>query len=154
MAAHTWTDANGWFEFNDLPALSYDFWVDVPSVTNLQAPSVTVSTAFPVWDSLQLCLTTTHLVITNNTTGVQEMDEDQKISIYPNPAGSLVTVDWTNTNTSVLLVRILDQMGREVAHQPGSNLSSCQFDLSRLPHGHYVVQLISEQGLINRPLVH
>jgi hypothetical protein len=71
-------------------------------------------------------------------TGVEELEESvpDPISVYPNPASSLVTFDWTGDQAQLI---IMDAMGKRI--QEINLTTSYQWQTSTLPDGIYFYRL-------------
>jgi hypothetical protein len=74
-------------------------------------------------------------------TGVEELEESvpDPISVYPNPASSLVTFDWTGSVNKEGSLLILDAMGQQV-QEVKLNENKYRWDVSLLPKGIYFYQ--------------
>lgn len=70
--------------------------------------------------------------------------------VSPNPTSGLVTIDLQNTSTAKsVVVNIVDAAGRQVATRNAAGTSSLQFDLSQLPSGVYVAQVIADGKMVS-----
>ena len=87
-----------------------------------------------------------------SSTGVNEnSDENKKISIYPNPANTNITIEYSfddNADASISLINIL---GSKVLEQKiiGSN-HKMNLDISNLPNGIYVYSIIKDGAIIEK----
>tara|TARA_B110000090_G_C13298887_1_gene414961 strand:+ start:64 stop:648 length:585 start_codon:yes stop_codon:yes gene_type:complete len=83
------------------------------------------------------------IIVEGTTTSVNELNSEQKIQVYPNPASNSITVENTST------VKIYNMMGQVLFAK--SNLTSLEkIDISFLPKGIYNVVL---EGRIQRLIV-
>ena len=88
-------------------------------------------------------------IATFSTTGCTAKTDDisaisQTFSLQPNPANSLVTLNYASLNNSQLYISILDIMGKEVLSQNTNTFEGDnQIDLhvGNLPPGYYVVEV-------------
>lgn len=68
----------------------------------------------------------------------------------PNPTSGLVNIDLQNTATAKsVVVNIVDATGRQVAARNAAGASSLQFDLSQLPAGVYVAQIVADGKMVS-----
>src|SRR5690606_8085363 len=74
------------------------------------------------------------------------------VSIYPNPANSLLTIELSSVHPSLDIV-IYDMMGRSVQkfEVPENGLMKApQFDISQLSAGVYLIELRAENATITQ----
>ncbi|MBR6064590.1 MAG: T9SS type A sorting domain-containing protein [Bacteroidales bacterium] len=70
--------------------------------------------------------------------------ESNGMFIFPNPANQSFTISFTETQESVKQLCILDMQGKIMLRQ--ENLSDNTVNISNLPSGTYIVQVISKRG--------
>ena len=70
--------------------------------------------------------------------------ESNGMLIYPNPANQSFTICFTESQESVKQLCILDMQGKIMLRQ--ENLSDNTVNISNLPSGTYIVQVISKRG--------
>lgn len=85
--------------------------------------------------------------------GVNEVGQDNKISMYPNPASSVLYLDAMG-NVKLSEITIINVMG-SVVHKENFAQSNIvkQVDISQLPAGNYTVRLNTDSGILNKKLV-
>lgn len=66
---------------------------------------------------------------------------DKPLLIYPQPAAQYVNIDFDG---KIDQVRIVDMLGKTVISVAGAKASARKIDVSNLPAGNYVLQLVSE----------
>ena len=77
---------------------------------------------------------------------------DQDLSLYPNPAGSVVNVNIPSNRFSRVQVELLNELGQVIeTRQPVEQTLS--FDLSAQASGLYLVRLITNEGVITKKLM-
>ena len=64
--------------------------------------------------------------------------------IFPNPANQSFTISFTETQEKIMQLCISDMQGKIMLRQ--ENLSSNTINISNLPSGTYIVQVISKSG--------
>ena len=68
----------------------------------------------------------------------------QDMSLYPNPANQTFIISFTDTQESIKQLNIIDMQGKVMLRQ--ENISGNTVNISNLPSGTYIVQVISKSG--------
>ncbi len=146
LVALTETDANGFFEFTNLPSATYEFFIDVPGVPFEQAASTTINLEAEVGVSSEYQV---EAVITE--TGIQvEIEqvlgfldaEEIGLKVYPNPASSLLTLSFSKLQKENHEIEMRDVMGRLIFYsQLNANEMSKQIPVSHLMRGSYFIKI-------------
>jgi hypothetical protein len=105
---------------------------------------------YSLCDELGTCATA-HVIVTINglvNTGIQEADE-MSLTIYPNPAHSVITLHSTSLIESLTIV---DLSGREMMTASVGKYAA-GVDISSLSAGVYTVLTRTSEGLIARRLI-
>lgn len=83
--------------------------------------------------------------VSNCNVGVNEVEiTDDKLSLYPNPASTTITLELTNENINDCTIEIIDVLGKVQKVQ----INGSVLDVSELSPGLYFVSLLSNDGLI------
>ena len=82
-------------------------------------------------------------IIDNQANNIS-FDTELFMTIYPNPANQSFTICFTESQESVKQLCILDMQGKIMLRQ--ENLSDNTVNISNLPSGTYIVQVISKRG--------
>ncbi len=77
-------------------------------------------------------------------TGINEIDNESGVKIYPNPSQSEITIE-TTSNEVIKLISVNDLLGRELIQQKPIN-SNTTIDISALSAGVYLLQVQSKHG--------
>ena len=102
-----------------------------------------------------------HHILTKSTSssiflinGVDDELTKQGITIFPNPTNSVVHIKFDNEKNEKLSIRIFDLKGAVFA-SPISKTADNQMtmDISRLPAGIYVMQLVSRDFVLSKEIV-
>jgi hypothetical protein len=72
------------------------------------------------------------------------LESRDMLTLFPNPASDLLTIQWTSRKQGV--IRVVDMSGQEVITQEHRGLQSI-VNLSDLPQGTYLLQLVHPQGV-------
>jgi len=79
------------------------------------------------------------------------------VSTYPNPANSILNVNWTSNSDNNVVLKLMNSSGVNVYEQnvSGKGVMQKQIDMSALPTGLYFVQLIGcpDIGVVNQSIV-
>lgn len=148
------TDANGWFEFVNLPFGTYHIVPDHPFVDEVNVPLVATSTAIPVQDSLDFLLHPTWLELLISTS----IREEQNISftIAPQPV-----VDQASLNLSLVFeqdvkIEVLNLMGQVQSVLWQGNVSPGNWRHiwePTLPAGTYMIRVQSQDFQLIKKVV-
>ncbi len=90
------------------------------------------------------------LTITDEPVSVEELTDNNKIEVYPNPARSIITADVELEEVaSELNIRIVDVEGRLIVNEYFDNIQKNQFtyDVSKWTSGAYFMHLVTEKGV-------
>ena len=93
---------------------------------------------------------------TQQTISGSDEESLNNVNIYPNPANSMVNLEFNATQAGQAQIRFIDQMGRvaQTYYQTttaGNNLMN--LDINAVPAGVYFVQMISNEQTITKRLV-
>jgi hypothetical protein len=83
----------------------------------------------------------------NSPMAVTNVQNSNKISIYPNPAASTINVDLNNIQERNIEVSIINMYGQIVARQTAMG-NSLLFNIEELPSGCYIINCMSEGNKI------
>jgi len=67
-------------------------------------------------------------------------------TVFPNPASSAITIDWSNAKPGNYSINIFDVSGKQLMQDYLPDQSSLTIDISRFPKGIYFVRLSSNEG--------
>lgn len=81
------------------------------------------------------------------STGVENYYNISSVQVYPNPASSVINIDYKDFRESVLSITVLDMLGREVLSQFND---FDKVDVSQLKSGIYFIVINGETNKINR----
>jgi len=100
-------------------------------------------------DGAQLVLD--DVAVTGGTAGLNE-NLASKLSVYPNPANNVVTID-NNENIQISAISIVDINGRTVKYAQYDGVSNAQINISELSSGMYMMNIASDQGMTTKKIV-
>lgn len=91
------------------------------------------------------------LYVTDPTTAVSNTSTQAQPDIYPNPAGSYITV--TSPGSEINTISLLDMTGREVLNKLNVNTTKLTLPVNDLPAGYYLVKVITAKGVAFKKIV-
>ena len=87
---------------------------------------------------------TLHLTI---TVGIEDHDFAASMTVYPNPTNGIVNVQFTDNNSPITQIHVLDIYGKllgVVETQNFASLQTAQIDLSRYANGVYFIKAVMD----------
>jgi len=86
-----------------------------------------------------------------STTDIPAVNLDA-MTVYPNPASQMITVDLTNTGINGTEAAITDIAGRKVYSTAITNQSLIQLPVANLPEGIYLVVVTTDAGVVKKKI--
>jgi hypothetical protein len=77
---------------------------------------------------------------------VGKLDQQTSLTIYPNPASSLLTLDYSNIGTSAITIEIYNHLGVKVEELQQNEQWNKNLDVSHFANGFYYIVLSDSQG--------
>ena len=92
---------------------------------------------------------------TNSVVGIAELKDEPKrlVSIYPNPATGIVTLNFLNPDHDTFALSVYDVTGKQVLHSKEIRGTSASMDCSGLRAGIYFIVLSSPRATFTGKLV-
>lgn len=153
LVAYTQTDDEGQFAFDNLPSgvyrISFEFPgvpLDLNSFVEFEIPEGDEQTSIV----LEAVAEEDGQIVVNDVTPDPTNVDDRLmklISIYPNPAANIVTIDFSNLSNREIDIRLIDYSGKSMMGKIGKNQSGKIqiLDVSRLENGLYLLQMIDRK---------
>lgn len=126
------------------------------SGANGQTYTVTANGTYYVEVFNNLGCSTVSTVITVNDVGITENDSDLFVDVYPNPVAGQLTVSFTMHSESRLKVTLLNIAGQAIYSEENNHFSGTyrkEIDLGNSASGIYTLQIITDQGVVNKKIV-
>ena len=81
--------------------------------------------------------------------------DDTSFDVYPNPANSYLRISFLDKNNKTGNLSIFDQSGKQVYFETDISFMNNyhEVDVSSLPHGFYILKLISDQKVYSKKIV-
>lgn len=87
-------------------------------------------------------------------TGIDNIELNNQISLYPNPAKEFVTVDLKDFTETVSKIVLLDMQGREIYTENETAFKqTVNLPLNNISEGIYFVQIYSGKGILTKKLI-
>jgi len=97
-------------------------------------------------EALAISTDNIHVVIS----GIDDYQDNAKISIYPNPSNKNISI---SSEKKINEIRIIDLQGKQVLKLENLDTGKCNVDVSVLKEGSYIVKIIIDKVVISRKLV-
>lgn len=140
--AYTHSNAEGKFDFDKLPLGTYKVWaemagkVTVPAMVNLTETKSAIGDIAIVVGKYSV-----------STAVETKAVEQNKFSIYPNPANQQLTL--TSNTSRINMVEIYNQHGKLVLSADAKSTAEFQLDITQLLSGFYYIHIIHGNGLVD-----
>lgn len=141
LVVFTYTDANGDYSFNNLPAGSYNVYPE--SMSYLTTPSSAINLAAGSYTVNGINFKQTATEIKPVTTGIGETPESGVFSIAPNPSHGVIRINQGSLTNQTVTISLTDLNGRTVMSEVRNLAKNPALDLSGLQKGMYFIRLNS-----------
>lgn len=84
----------------------------------------------------------------NAPVGVRELNLQNFVKVFPNPAKEMVKVSMDNSKAPIQSVVIMDLMGREIASFNHINAHQTEINTANLTTGIYLINVVNNQGAV------
>jgi hypothetical protein len=86
-------------------------------------------------------------------TGVKNLEKENQVKVFPNPAADFVTIENRTGKTEKYIISLMDMQGREVFKNETSILNTYKMDLSSLKEGAYLLKLQNGEKLFSKVII-
>ena len=86
------------------------------------------------------------------TLALHEINPDDDLLVYPVPFNDVLHVEWRNENQTFSAAKLFDIKGREI-WSGSSAAPRLVIPVGHIPHGSYVLQVQTNDGIITRKVV-
>lgn len=100
-----------------------------------------------------LCNEVTTIVLGDMSTAVNEVIENERLAIYPNPTTGTVTLMLDASIAQDVQIRLFTADGRLLSQQKYDAFQSTELELGQYGAGIYMVQVQTESGVITRRVI-
>jgi len=120
------------------------------TLSNQRDIDIIESGNYAVIINLNSCIDTSACVLVEYVGLENQKLVNEAIKIYPNPTKETLTI--TNLNSTVVEIQIIDISGK-IVHQTTPNNQQININVSNLEPGLYLVRMITNNQIINRPFI-
>lgn len=87
--------------------------------------------------------------------GINEMDHNQNLVIYPNPTSGKLFIEngALNKENSLFVIEIYDVLGKKVFEEKAENKKQLELDITPLSAGIYMVAVHTDKGIVHQKIV-
>ena len=129
--------------------------LDNPFVANpVASPDTSITYTFTVIDKSNCVVSKEVRVFIDPCTGIKDINESSGINIYPNPNPGIFNIDFNSQKfLGKIEVRIINYYGQVIYQDKiyENNIpGSVRINIGKKPGGIYILQLISNKGIINK----
>ena len=122
------------------------FTVTTPSVIVSNIPIIVTAATYT-----NLTFTFDPLVYCGITTGIDEVDADVSVSVYPNPSSGIIHYQ-VGSNIDGLRVKVSNAVGQTLMEKKIESQES-SLNLSDLPDGIYMLSFSNERGVYTKKII-
>lgn len=91
------------------------------------------------------------LLVVKSPTGIRNVDKNNLINIYPNPAMNLINIDGATFDSKITGYKIYDISGKAYMNAAVTN-NTFSIDASALGKGMYYIQMNTAAGIVTKPV--
>jgi hypothetical protein len=156
VLTYTYTDGSGVYSFNNLAYSDYVIYPEEYSYYTTPSATITLNTSHPSASGVNFKQHTTFGTITpSTTTGVQLINNNAQITLFPNPTNGNLSIQWQDHVAGNADLVITDMLGRgvfkKVVNINAAN-GQTQVNLSGLKNGIYLITIKSDSIHISNEL--
>lgn len=153
LIAFTQTDANGDYEFNNLPMLTYLVYPESLAY-NTSPAVVTIANNNLNRNAIHFERSTKNMTIKPKTTGIDNVNTNSlSFAVYPNPAKNTININWAKYTQDEAQVVITDISGKKVYNANVTMNANANINISNLQSGLYFINIATESGSNTQKLV-
>ena len=149
--AYTYTDANGRYQFNNLPYGTHILFAD--ELNKRPSPvTITLSAAQPADSSVDLSINSNSAV----ATGIYDINNVSLNAVFPDPVISSCTLNVSSHFQTAAILKVIDALGRTQLQKPAilqSGNNSLDLNLDELASGVYQLVLQTQNNSITYKIV-
>ncbi|MCK4700356.1 MAG: T9SS type A sorting domain-containing protein, partial [Bacteroidales bacterium] len=85
-----------------------------------------------------------------DATGLEDIRSSSGIKVFPNPITNTAIIQLNNSNNEIFRFRLINMQGEVIKEINNISGNEITFHKNELPHGFYLIELISENGEVYR----
>lgn len=137
-----WDQTSDTIRFTQENMSAGDYVYSVKAIYNLEDYGFPGETG----EALPLSTENIHVVFS----GINDYQDNAKVSIYPNPSNKNITI---SSEKRINEIRIIDLQGKEVLKVENLDTEKCDVDVSKLKEGNYFVRIVIDNNVVSRKLL-
>lgn len=136
--AYTYTDANGNYQFANLPFGNYKVYAESPGIYNSTVPTVTLNSGTPSVSGVSISM--------NKTAQVAGISKGvtKQFSFYPNPVKDILKIDFIQKANGI---ELFSEDGKKIMN--AENCISGELNLSNVEKGIYYLKVTDADGSLS-----
>ena len=83
-------------------------------------------------------------------TGLEDIRSSSAIKVFPNPITNTAIIQLNNPNNEIFKFRLINMQGEVIKEINNISGNEITFHKNEIPHGFYLIELISEKGEVYR----
>ena len=87
------------------------------------------------------------------TTGIDDLKESPKFTVFPNPSDGTVLLNWDDLFNGAININILNTSGQVVYTESLNGVKTVDLDLNFLPKGLYLIQLTNNAQMVSKKII-
>jgi hypothetical protein len=91
--------------------------------------------------------------VTENATGIENLELEKSFTVYPNPANSKLTVSLKNFTGKVSNMQMININGQVIGAIESTNAAAVNIPVNQLSNGIYNLRITTDQGTVNKKIV-
>ena len=148
------TDANGYFNFQDVPHGNYQIWVNKPHIDNSQAPELTLTSLMEVQDSLLFILHGDRLEL-EVVTAQDNQPEKEIFKVLPNPFQNEFQLRFSQFSSNTISYELFDIRGGLVLSESDLQMETgeqkVRIEIGEVPSGIYFLKVkMGERHMVKK----
>ncbi|MBI2271828.1 MAG: T9SS type A sorting domain-containing protein [Bacteroidetes bacterium] len=116
IVAHTTTDVNGDYSFENIPTDDYQVFVDIPGLPMDSIYTVSITSTDTVFNNLNYTADSAKIYIDASTIGISKhlQPDNSKINVYPNPFTNNFNIRFELTKNEFVQIELYNSLGEKM----------------------------------------
>ncbi|MCB0841641.1 MAG: PKD domain-containing protein [Bacteroidetes bacterium] len=152
--AYTMTNANGEYEFSNLPYGTYKIVVEIPGKYS-ESWTITISPDAPHHGSADFEVGDFHITKVD-VTGIDTFTFGEILGIYPNPATNNININLEFRQTTEVNIELVSLIGQSIKRLSAGKVLGNQtinMELGDIPQGVYLIKVQADNQIITNRIV-
>ena len=149
--AHTATNAEGEYEFDNLAWGTYKVYIEIPGIEHVMY-LVTIGPENPSVENLDFLVDEDSAA----TVSIKNLLEENSIKVFPNPASNKINLQFKAKERSEVIFSLMSIDGKTMIAETAEvypGIYTHSFDVEKYPAGLYFVNIIDGKETISRKVI-